>query len=72
MRVYRIADGRHPIWDGTGANPYFAFLHHADHVLVTEDSANMAAEAASTAKPVHPASPSHAHFSNSTKIFAPS
>ncbi len=41
------------IWDGTGANPYFAFLHHADHVLVTEDSANMAAEAASTGKPVH-------------------
>src|SRR5690606_13851156 len=41
------------IWDGTGANPYFAFLHAADHVLVTEDSANMAAEAASTGKPVH-------------------
>lgn len=41
------------IWDGTGANPYFAFLHYADHVLVTEDSANMAAEAASTGKPVH-------------------
>lgn len=41
------------IWDGTGANPYFAFLHFADHALVTEDSANMAAEAASTGKPVH-------------------
>ena len=41
------------IWDGTGANPYFAFLHYADHVLVTEDSANMAAEAASTGRPVH-------------------
>jgi len=41
------------IWDGSGPNPYFAFLHHADHVLVTEDSANMAAEAASTGKPVH-------------------
>jgi mitochondrial fission protein ELM1 len=41
------------IWDGTGANPYFAFLHFADHVLVTEDSANMAAEAASTGRPVH-------------------
>ncbi|KQW82330.1 mitochondrial fission ELM1 family protein [Brevundimonas sp. Root1279] len=40
------------IWDGTGANPYFAFLHYADQVLVTEDSANMAAEAASTGKPV--------------------
>jgi mitochondrial fission protein ELM1 len=41
------------IWDGMGSNPYFAFLHAADHVLVTEDSANMAAEAASTGKPVH-------------------
>ena len=41
------------IWDGRGANPYFAFLNAADHVLVTEDSANMAAEAASTGKPVH-------------------
>lgn len=41
------------IWDGEGANPYFAFLNAADHVLVTEDSANMAAEAASTGKPVH-------------------
>ena len=41
------------IWDGEGPNPLFAFLHAADHVLVTEDSANMAAEAASTGKPVH-------------------
>jgi mitochondrial fission protein ELM1 len=41
------------IWDGQGPNPYFAFLHLADHILVTEDSANMAAEAASTGKPVH-------------------
>jgi mitochondrial fission protein ELM1 len=41
------------IWDGTGDNPLFAMLDAADHVLVTEDSANMAAEAASTGKPVH-------------------
>ena len=41
------------IWDGTGDNPLFGFLNRADHVLVTEDSANMAAEAASTGKPVH-------------------
>lgn len=41
------------IWDGEGPNPYFAFLHMADHILVTEDSANMAAEAASTGVPVH-------------------
>jgi uncharacterized protein len=41
------------IWGGEGLNPYFAFLQFADHILVTEDSANMAAEAASTGKPVH-------------------
>lgn len=41
------------IWDGAGPNPLFAFLQFADHVLVTEDSANMAVEAASTGKPVH-------------------
>lgn len=41
------------VWDGRGPNPYFAFLKFADHVLVTEDSANMAAEAASTGRPVH-------------------
>jgi mitochondrial fission protein ELM1 len=40
------------IWDGEGDNPYFAFLAAADFVLVTEDSINMAAEAASTGKPV--------------------
>ncbi len=41
------------IWDETGDNPLFAFLHFADHILVTEDSANMATEAASTGNPVH-------------------
>jgi mitochondrial fission protein ELM1 len=40
------------IWDGAGENPYFAFLAAADWILVTEDSINMAAEAASTGKPV--------------------
>ena len=40
------------IWDGKGANPYFAFLAAADYILVTEDSTNMATEAASTGKPV--------------------
>ena len=41
------------IWDGQGDNPLFAFLEAADHILVTEDSANMAVEAASTGTPVH-------------------
>lgn len=41
------------IWDGEGDNPYFAFLAGADYILVTEDSTNMATEAASTGKPVY-------------------
>ena len=49
----RLKDLPGLIWDGEGANPLFAFLHAADQILVTEDSANMAAEAASTGKPVH-------------------
>lgn len=40
------------IWDGTGENPYFAFLAAADFILVTEDSTNLATDAAATGKPV--------------------
>ncbi len=40
------------IWNGKGPNPYFAFLAAADFIAVTEDSTNMATEAASTGKPV--------------------
>ena len=49
----RLSDLPGWIWDGTGDNPLFAMLEAADHVLVTEDSANMATEAAATGKPVH-------------------
>lgn len=48
----RLKDLPGMIWDGEGPNPYFAFLEAADYILVTEDSANMAAEAAATGKPV--------------------
>ncbi|MDO9338846.1 MAG: ELM1/GtrOC1 family putative glycosyltransferase [Caulobacter sp.] len=48
----RLRDLPGIVWDGEGANPYFAFLEAADFILVTEDSANMATEAASTGKPV--------------------
>ena len=41
------------IHDGSGSNPYFAFLDAADYILVTEDSVNMAVEAAATGKPVY-------------------
>ncbi|ODT88802.1 mitochondrial fission ELM1 family protein [Phenylobacterium sp. SCN 70-31] len=40
------------IWDGAGENPYFAFLAAADAILVTEDSTNLATDAAATGKPV--------------------
>jgi mitochondrial fission protein ELM1 len=40
------------IWDGIGANPYFAYLALADHIVVTEDSASMVSEAAATGKPI--------------------
>lgn len=41
------------IWDGEGENPYFAFLAAADVILVTEDSTNLATDAATTGRPVH-------------------
>ena len=40
------------IWDGAGDNPYFAYLALADHIVVTEDSASMVSEAATTGKPI--------------------
>jgi mitochondrial fission protein ELM1 len=40
------------IWDGSGNNPYFAYLAMADHILATEDSASMVSEAAATGKPI--------------------
>ena len=48
----RLANTPAFIWDGTGENPYFAFLALADAILVTEDSVSMVSEAASTGKPV--------------------
>jgi mitochondrial fission protein ELM1 len=41
------------IWDGSGENPYLAYLAFADAVLVTADSISMISEAAATGKPVH-------------------
>lgn len=40
------------IWDGAGDNPYFAFLAAADAILVTEDSTNLATDAAATGVPL--------------------
>jgi hypothetical protein len=48
-----VKDVPHIVWDGTGDNPYFAFLGLADAIVVTEDSVNMVTEAAGTGKPVY-------------------
>ena len=48
-----IKDVPHIVWDGTGDNPYFAFLALADAIVATEDSVNMVTEAAGTDKPVY-------------------
>ena len=41
------------IWDEQSENPYFAFLAAADVIMVTEDSANLACDAAATGKGVY-------------------
>jgi mitochondrial fission protein ELM1 len=48
-----ILEVPHVIWDGTGENPYLAFLGFADAIVVTSDSVNMVTEAAGTGKPVY-------------------
>ena len=49
----RLAGFSAAIWDGSGENPYFAYLALADALLVTADSVSMISEAAATGKPVH-------------------
>lgn len=52
LRV-RLRDLPMFFWDGTGDNPYFAFLALADAFVVTSDSVNMVSEACFTGKPVY-------------------
>src|SRR5437588_827433 len=49
----RLAGLPAEIWDGSGDNPYYAYLATADALLVTADSVSMVSEAAATGKPVH-------------------
>jgi uncharacterized protein len=49
----RMGDCAAFISDGSGNNPYFGMLAHADAFIVTCDSINMISEACSTGKPVH-------------------
>lgn len=41
------------IWDGTGENPYTAYLGLADQIIVTQDSISIPSEACYTGKPVY-------------------
>jgi uncharacterized protein len=49
----RLAEAPAAIWDGSGDNPYYAYLAVADVLLVTADSISMISEAAATGKPVY-------------------
>jgi mitochondrial fission protein ELM1 len=48
-----LKDSDAVIWDGTGDNPYFGYLAHADQIVVTCDSVSMVSEACATGKPVY-------------------
>jgi mitochondrial fission protein ELM1 len=41
------------LWDGESANPYPAFLAHADVFIAPADSVNMTGEPCATGKPVY-------------------
>ncbi|RED47644.1 hypothetical protein DFP90_1098 [Aestuariispira insulae] len=47
-----LADIPGEFWNGSGDNPYFAYLGAADAIIVTGDSVNMVSEACATGKPV--------------------
>ncbi len=49
----RLAGTGAEIWDGSGDNPYFAWLAVADTIVVTWDSVSMTSEALATGKPVY-------------------
>ncbi len=59
-RLARIHGGF--LWDGTGENPYVAFLALADAVVVTGDSFNMIGEAAASGAPILVFEPSGGHM----------
>ncbi len=54
--------------DRSSANPYPKMLGAADHIVVTEDSVNLASEAAMTGKPVHVFALSRRRFGNAQKF----
>jgi uncharacterized protein len=54
QKLQKALKGKHIyFWDGKGDNPYFGMLGTADYIFVTNDSASMISEAATTGKPVY-------------------
>lgn len=53
MLKRHLGDLSYEIWDGTGVNPYPAYLGLADQIIVTQDSVSMISEACFTGKPVY-------------------
>lgn len=49
------------LWDGTGENPFVAYLAWADEIIVTADSTNMLGEAAALGVPIQIFKPSGGH-----------
>jgi mitochondrial fission protein ELM1 len=53
MLKKHLKDFSYEIWDGTGENPYPAYLGLADQIIVTQDSVSMISEACFAGKPVY-------------------
>jgi uncharacterized protein len=53
MLKKHLKDLSYEIWDGSGENPYLAYLGLADQIIVTQDSVSMISEACFTGKPVY-------------------
>lgn len=51
-RLEKEFGDEHFVWDGTGANPYFAALATADFIVATGDSVSMVTEATASGRPV--------------------
>ncbi len=48
-----LRESRAIVWDGSGDNPYFGYLAHADQIVATCDSVSMVSEACATGKPIY-------------------
>jgi mitochondrial fission protein ELM1 len=64
LRQALAALSNHPaaqIWDGSGENPFAAYIALADELVVTADSTNMIGDAAASGKPIQIFHPTGGH-----------